>query len=78
MMKELAVRDVPYVREEKAWEDAVAYFREKGDQYKLELLDDLKGETISFYHQGNFTDLCYGPHIPSTGRIKAIKARVQD
>lgn len=72
-MYELAARDVPYVREEKSWDDAVAYFREKGDQYKLELLEDLKGETISFYHHGNFTDLCAGPHIPSTGRIKAIK-----
>ena len=72
-MSELTQRDVPYVREEKKWDDAVAYFREKGDQYKLELLDGLKGQPITFYHQGNFTDLCYGPHIPSTGRIKAIK-----
>ena len=72
-MVEFTKRDVPYVREEKSWDDAVAYFKKKGDQYKLELLDGLKGETITFYHQGNFTDLCYGPHIPSTGRIKAIK-----
>jgi len=72
-MVELAERDVPFIREEKSWEDAVQYFKQKGDEYKLELLQDLKGETISFYHQGNFTDLCYGPHIPSTGRIKAIK-----
>ena len=72
-MYEFAKRDVPYVREEKSWDDAVAYFRKKKDPYKLELLDELKGETITFYHQGNFTDLCYGPHIPSTGRIKAIK-----
>ncbi|MBI2620538.1 MAG: threonine--tRNA ligase [Ignavibacteriales bacterium] len=72
-MTELASRDVPYTREEKSWTDAVAYFKKKKDPYKLELLDELKGETITFYHQGNFTDLCYGPHIPSTGRIKAIK-----
>jgi threonyl-tRNA synthetase len=72
-MYELAKRDVPYRREQKSWEDAVAYFEAKGDPYKLELLDELKGQTITFYHQGNFTDLCYGPHIPSTGRIKAIK-----
>jgi len=52
---------------------AVEYFRKKGDQYKLELLEDLKGQSISMYHHGQFTDLCYGPHIPSTGRIKAIK-----
>jgi len=72
-MYELAKHDTPYTREEKPWDEAVAYFRKKGDPYKLELLEELKGETISFYHQGNFTDLCYGPHIPSTGRIKAIK-----
>ena len=72
-MRELSAKDDPYIREEKPWEDAVAYFKKKGDQYKLELLEDLKGETISFYHSGKFTDLCYGPHIPSTGRIKAIK-----
>ena len=72
-MTELSSRDVPYRREEKSWDDAVAYFRKKGDQYKLELLDGLKGEEITFYHQGNFTDLCFGPHIPSTGLIKAVK-----
>jgi threonyl-tRNA synthetase len=72
-MVKLAERDVPYKREEKSWNDAVDYFRKKNDPYKLELLEDLKGHTITFYHQGNFTDLCYGPHIPSTGRIKAIK-----
>jgi threonyl-tRNA synthetase len=72
-MRELAERDVPYVREEKKWDDAVQYFKKKGDPYKLELLEELKGQTISFYHHGNFTDLCYGPHIPSTGKIKAIK-----
>ncbi|MER3524422.1 MAG: threonine--tRNA ligase [Ignavibacteria bacterium] len=72
-MRELAQRDVPYKREVVSWEDAVAYFKKKGDPYKLELLEGLKGETITFYHQGNFTDLCFGPHIPSTGRINAIK-----
>lgn len=72
-MLECSQRDVPFVREEKRWEDAVEYFRKKGDPYKLELLEGLKGQTITFYSQGNFTDLCYGPHLPSTGRIKAIK-----
>ncbi len=72
-MYEFSKRDVPYIREEKSWDDAVAYFKKKGDPYKLELLQELKGQLITFYHQGNFTDLCYGPHIPSTGRIKAIK-----
>jgi threonyl-tRNA synthetase len=72
-MTELSQRDVPYTREEKSWDAAVSYFTEKGDPYKLELLEGLKGQSISFYHQGNFTDLCYGPHLPSTGKIKAIK-----
>ncbi len=72
-MTELSGRDVPYRREVKPWADAVAYFTNKGDQYKLELLDGLKGEEITFYHQGNFTDLCSGPHVPSTGLIKAVK-----
>ncbi len=72
-MVEFAKRDVPFIREEKSWDDAIAYFRKKDDPYKLELLEGLKGQVISFYKQGNFVDLCYGPHIPSTGRIKAIK-----
>ncbi|HET6273834.1 MAG TPA: threonine--tRNA ligase [Bacteroidota bacterium] len=72
-MEELAKRDVPYRREVKSWNEAVLYFKRKSDPYKLELLDGLKGEQITFYHQGDFTDLCFGPHIPSTGRIKAIK-----
>jgi threonyl-tRNA synthetase len=72
-MGELSTRDVPYEREVISWDNAVSYFRKKGDQYKLELLDGLKESEITFYHQGNFTDLCFGPHIPSTGRIKAVK-----
>jgi threonyl-tRNA synthetase len=72
-MEELVKRDVPFRREVIAWDDAVAYFKRKNDPYKLELLDGLKGKQITLYHQGNFTDLCFGPHIPSTGRIKSIK-----
>ncbi|MEW6511477.1 MAG: threonine--tRNA ligase [Bacteroidota bacterium] len=72
-MGELAARDVPYRREVVPWDEAVKYFKQKGDQYKLELLDGLKDQQITFYRQGEFTDLCFGPHIPSTGRIKAIK-----
>ena len=72
-MVDLAKRDAAYKREDVPWERAVEYFRQKGDQYKLELLEGLKGEGISLYHHGGFTDLCAGPHIPSTGRIKAIK-----
>ncbi|MGB2957650.1 MAG: threonine--tRNA ligase, partial [Bacteroidota bacterium] len=72
-MVDLANRKSVYQREEKTWDSAVAYFRQKGDEYKLELLDGLKGEEITLYHHGSFTDLCSGPHIPSTDRIKAIK-----
>jgi threonyl-tRNA synthetase len=72
-MVEFSKRDVPFERTEVKWEDAVDYFKTKNDPYKLELLDEFKGQQISMYHQGNFTDLCYGPHVPSTGKIKFIK-----
>ena len=72
-MTELARQKNNYVRENVAKKDAIAYFEAKGDEYKLELLEDLEDGSISFYKQGNFTDLCKGPHIPNTGIIKAIK-----
>ena len=72
-MRDLARRDVPYTRQAIPWNEAVEYFRTKGDEYKLELLEGLRDASITFYHSGQFTDLCSGPHIPSTGRIKAIK-----
>jgi threonyl-tRNA synthetase len=72
-MSELAKADNRFERIPIAWEDAVAYFREKGDEYKLELLEDFKEREITFYRQGSFTDLCRGTHVPSTGAIKAIK-----
>lgn len=72
-MKELAKHKNEYVRSEISKADALAYFEEKGDQYKLDLINDLEDGTITFYQQGNFTDLCRGPHIPNTGYIKAIK-----
>ena len=72
-MQEFAKRDVSYVREEVAWEKAVEFFKKKNDPYKLELLNEFQGQQISMYQQGNFIDLCYGPHIPSTGKIKYIK-----
>jgi threonyl-tRNA synthetase len=61
------------VRQEISKSDAIAYFTEKADPYKLELLEGLEDGTITFYTQGNFTDLCRGPHIPDTGFIKAVK-----
>ena len=72
-MKELAAQKEQFSRKDVAKEDAISYFKEKGDQYKLELIDGLEDGKITFYTQGNFTDLCRGPHIPNTGFIKAIK-----
>ncbi|MAT53026.1 MAG: threonine--tRNA ligase [Saprospirales bacterium] len=72
-MKELAKQANPYIRKEVSKADALKYFEEKGDEYKLELISELEDGTITFYQQGNFTDLCRGPHIPDTGKIKAVK-----
>lgn len=72
-MKELAKLKNPYVRKEVSKADALAYFTEKQDPYKIELIQDLPDGSITFYTQGNFTDLCRGPHIPDTGFIKAVK-----
>ncbi|MEY3845395.1 MAG: threonyl-tRNA synthetase [Bacteroidota bacterium] len=72
-MKELAKEKNPFIRQEISKADAIAYFTEKQDPYKLELLSELEDGTITFYTQGNFTDLCRGPHIPDTGFIKAVK-----
>jgi len=72
-MQQLASADNAFSRESVSKADAIDYFTKKGDPYKLELIDGLQDGQITFYHQGNFTDLCRGPHIPSTGKIKAIK-----
>ena len=70
---ELARKKSEYKRTEVSKADALAYFTEKNDAYKLELINDLKDGEITFYQQGNFTDLCRGPHIPNTEVIKAVK-----
>lgn len=72
-MLELARTNNTFVRTDVSKKDALEYFQKKGDEYKLELIDGLADGTITFYQQGNFVDLCRGPHIPSTGAIKAIK-----
>lgn len=72
-MNELAAKNSIYVRKTVSKADAIKYFKEKGDEYKLDLLQNLKDGEITFYTQGNFTDLCRGPHIPDTGLIKALK-----
>lgn len=72
-MMELARQNNHFVRSEMSKQDAINYFHDKGDQYKLDLLEKLEDGSITFYQQGKFTDLCRGPHIPHTGYIKAVK-----
>jgi threonyl-tRNA synthetase len=72
-MIELAKQKEIFERKAVSKADALAYFEEKGDEYKLDLIKDLEDGKITFYSQGNFTDLCRGPHIPNTSFIKAVK-----
>ena len=72
-MLELAREKSEFLRESISKQEAVKYFEKKEDEYKLELIENLKDGAITFYTQGNFTDLCKGPHIPHTGFIKAVK-----
>ena len=73
MMKELVSQKNGYQRREVSKEEAMKFFNDKGDEYKTELISELEDGTISLYHQGNFTDLCRGPHLADTSPIKAIK-----
>ena len=70
---ELAREKQQYLRKEVSKEEAIRYFTQKGDEYKLELIQDLPDGSITFYESGKFTDLCRGPHLPDTGFIKAVK-----
>ena len=73
-MKKIIKEDLPLVRSVKPREEAVKYMEQKGEPYKVELINDLpEGSVVSFYTQGDFTDLCAGPHLASTGKLKAIK-----
>jgi threonyl-tRNA synthetase len=72
-MVELARQKNDYRRRDVPKQEALAFFKQKGDPYKVELINELKDGTITFYEQGNFTDLCRGPHLPNTAPIKAIK-----
>jgi threonyl-tRNA synthetase len=71
-MKEIIDADYAFVRKEMKSSEAAAYFKSQGEEYKVELINDLGVETVSLYTQGSFTDLCRGPHLPSTGKIKAF------
>ena len=72
-MKEIAYSKLSFERKKISKKDAIEYFKAKGDEYKLELIRDLEDGEITLYTQGNFTDLCKGPHIPTSSKIKAIK-----
>ena len=72
-MKEIVKADLPFERSEMRNEEAIALFRDEGEDYKVEIIEDLGEEKVSLYKQGSFTDLCRGPHLPSTGKIKAFR-----
>lgn len=72
-MHELVAADLPIVREEVSRQRAIELFQKMGEDYKVKIIEDLPNETVSLYRQGDFVDLCRGPHLPSTGRIKAFK-----
>jgi threonyl-tRNA synthetase len=72
-MREIVKRDLPVTREEMTREKAVEFFKARGDAYKVEILNEIPEGTVSLYRQGDFVDLCRGPHVPSTGAIGAFK-----
>ncbi|BCR05108.1 threonine--tRNA ligase [Desulfuromonas versatilis] len=72
-MSELAEQDLPIVREEMSRDSAIQLFRDMGEAFKVQLIEDLPNETVSLYRQGDFVDLCRGPHLPSTRHLKAFK-----
>ena len=78
-MKEIMAKDLPIERKELSKQEALKFYQEKGENYKVELLEEMDDEKISVYSQSNFTDLCRGPHIPSTGKAKAsaMKRRIR-
>jgi len=71
-MAEIIEKDLPFIRTEIPRSEAIEFFRSQDEDYKVELIEDLSEEKVSIYRQGNFTDLCRGPHLPSTGKIKAF------
>lgn len=72
-MWNLVEQDLPFIRREVSWQEALDYFQAQGETYKVELLQDLKDQQVSLYQQGGFVDLCRGPHIPSSGYLSAFK-----
>jgi threonyl-tRNA synthetase len=72
-MREIIEQDQPFIREEISKKDAVSFFKKRGEPYKVELLQDIADEQVTLYRHDDFVDLCRGPHLPSTGGIKAFK-----
>ncbi len=72
-MKEIVKERYPFVRREMSRDEAIEFFKAKGEVYKVELLEEMDEDTVSIYEQGSFVDLCRGPHLPDTGYIKAFK-----
>ncbi len=72
-IKEIIKLDIPFVRKEVTKDEAIDFFKKKNDAYKLELIEELEEQQITFYYLGDFVDLCRGPHLPSTKYVKAIK-----
>jgi threonyl-tRNA synthetase len=72
-MAEIVKKDIPFVREELSKAEAIKLFEEQGETYKVEILKELDDQAVSVYRSGDFIDLCRGPHIPSSGKIKAFK-----
>lgn len=72
-MREIIKADKPFVRKELSRKEALEYFRGIGEDYKVQLIEELKDDKVSLYQEGDFTDLCLGPHVPSTGKIRAFK-----
>lgn len=72
-MAKIVKEDLPIVREEMSRTDAIEFFRSRGDGYKVEILSELDADTVSLYRQGEYVDLCRGPHMTSTGKLKVFK-----
>jgi threonyl-tRNA synthetase len=73
IMKEIAKADLPFQRQEMLREEAIRFFREQNEPFKVEILEGIDAARVSLYHQGDFIDLCRGPHVPSTGHVKHFK-----
>jgi threonyl-tRNA synthetase len=73
VMREIAKADHPFERQEMSRDDAIRFFRERGEPFKVEILEGIDAPRVSLYHQGDFIDLCRGPHVASTGQVKHFK-----